>query len=98
MATTEFQHYTVLAEGIAGNHGEGFTCPAGNAIMGMKVWASSAEEAGYMVRAIGNQIGFTVTGDIQIYDTEPTQPPRENPRAYDINFTPFASERGVLSE
>ena len=89
---TKFQHYSTLAEGIAGNLVEGFTCPTGNAFMGMKVWASSTEEAGDMARAIGKQIGFTFTGDIQIYDTQPTQPPGEHPRAYDINFTPFVEE------
>lgn len=42
-----------------------------------------------MICVIGERIGFVVNGDIQIYETEPTEPPRENPYGYDINFTPF---------
>ena len=44
-----------------------------------------------MVRVIGEKIGFKVTGNTQVYDTEPTQPPRANPFGYDIAFTPFDS-------
>ena len=89
---TEFQHFSTIAEGLTGNLVEGFTCPTGPAFMGMKAWASSAEEAADMTRSIGGQIGFTVTGRIQTYKTEPAQPPRENPHGYDINFTPFTKE------
>ena len=42
-----------------------------------------------MIRVIGEQIGFTVTGRILIYDTEPSEPPGENPHGYDIGFSPF---------
>ena len=57
--------------------------------MGMKTWASSEDESADMIQAIGEQIGFTVTGQIQIYETEPMQPPRVDPYGYDIIFTPF---------
>lgn len=57
--------------------------------MTMKTWASSADESADMVRVIGEKIGFNLTGDTQVYDTEPTQPPRANPFGYDISFTPF---------
>ena len=87
--TTPFRHYTVIAEGVVGKLAEGFSCPPGNAFMGMKTWASSTDESADMVTVIGRQIGFTVTGDIQIYDTEPSEPPRERPFGYDIQFTPF---------
>jgi hypothetical protein len=55
----------------------------------MKTWASSIDESADMIRVIGKQIGFTVTGDIQIYETEPAKPPGDKPNGYDINFTPF---------
>jgi hypothetical protein len=29
---------------------------------------------------------------VQIYATDPAEPPGENPRGYDIQFTPFESE------
>lgn len=87
--TTPFHHYTVIAEGTVGQLAEGFSCPPGSAFMAMKTWASSTDESADMVAVIGRQIGFTVTGDIQIYDTEPVEPPRERPFGYDIQFTPF---------
>ncbi|MCL1106330.1 hypothetical protein [Shewanella algicola] len=87
--TTPYTHYTVLAEGVCGEMAEGFSCPKGNAIMGIKVWATDIDEPPYMVKSIGSQIGFEVTGEIQIYATEPEEPPRENPHGYDIQFTPF---------
>ena len=86
---TPYNHYTVLAEGICGEMKEGFSCPKGNAIMGIKVWATDIDEPPYIVRSIGEQIGFKVNGEIQIYSTEPEEPPKENPYGYDIQFTPF---------
>ena len=86
---TPFNHVTILAKGISGELREGFICPPGEAFMGMKAWTLSDAEAVDMIKAIGNHIGFEVTGDIQIYYTEPSEPPREKPYGYDINFTPF---------
>lgn len=89
---TPYQHYTVIAEGVVSEEMEDFTCPPGSAFMGMKTWASSADESADMIQAIGGQIGFKVTGRIEVYETEPIQPPRNNPYGYDINFTPFDSD------
>jgi hypothetical protein len=63
---TPFHHFTALAEGTVGELADGFECPPGSAFMGMKTWALSADESADMIRVIGGQIGFTVTGDIQI--------------------------------
>lgn len=87
--TTPYTHYAGIAEGEVGELIEGFSCRRGPAFMGMKMWASSPEEAADMVQVIGTQIGFTTTGRIQVYETEPEEPPGENPRGYDIKFTPF---------
>ncbi len=86
---TPYKHITLIAEGIAGELEEGFDCPPGNAFMSMKTWASSDEEAADMIQAIGKHIGFDVTGEIQLFDTEPDEPPKEQPYGYDIKFTPF---------
>ena len=86
---TEFKHFTAIAEGVVGELADGFSCRPGNAFMAMKTWASSADESADMVRVIGEKIGFKVTGNTQVYDTEPNQPPRANPFGYDIAFTPF---------
>ena len=87
--STEFSHFTVLADGIVGNLVEGFNCRPGRAWMAMKTWAADADESAHMIRLIGENIGFTVDGDIQVYDTEPDAPPQENPHGYDIKFTPY---------
>lgn len=86
---TPYTHYTVLAEGICEEMIDGFSCPRGNAIMGIKVCASDIDEPAYMVKNIGSQIGYEVTGEIQIYESEPEEPPRNNPHGYDIQFTPY---------
>lgn len=57
--------------------------------MGMKTWALNMDESGDMLQTIGGDIGFEVTGDIQVFITDPIEPPCENPYGYDINFTPF---------
>ncbi len=87
--TTPFSHFTVLADGVVGDLIEGFECRKGNAIIGIKVWATDADESADMIKNIGSQIGFNVTGEIQIYETEPEKPPRENPFGYDIQFTSY---------
>ncbi len=90
---TPFKHVSLIAEGIVEKELEhGYECRVGNSFMGMKVWSSTDEEAFDMIRVIGEQIGFRVTGKIYLYNTEPAEPPGENPHGYDINFTPFKDE------
>lgn len=86
---TSFKHITVIAIGIAEELDQDYACPPGNAIMGMKVWTSSDDEAVDMIKVIGQEIGFKVTGNIRLYYSAPEQPPKENPYGYDINFTPY---------
>jgi hypothetical protein len=90
--TTPYQHFTAIAEGEVTRPADGFSCSAGPAFMGMKMWASSIDESGDMVQAIGRNIGFLITGRIQIYRTEPTSPPAERPYGYDINFKRFRAD------
>jgi hypothetical protein len=86
---TPYKHFTALGDGIVGELVDGFDCPQGPAIMAIKVWATDADESADMLRVIGGQIGFEAIGEIQIYETEPEQPPKDNPFGYDINFTPY---------
>lgn len=88
---TSFQHFSLIADGVAGHLVEGFECRPGPAVMSMKVWASDADEAADMIVSIGRQIGFEVTGKIDIYETAPDQPPREHPHGYAIGFVPYDS-------
>ena len=86
---TPFKHYTLIAKGVAGVLKPGYSCRPGSAFMAMKFWASSPDEAAHMLRMVGEKIGFQITGDTQVYNTEPQKPPMEKPFGYGINFTPF---------
>jgi hypothetical protein len=86
---TPYNHFTVFADGVAGKLEGGFECRPGPAIMAMRTWATDTEEAVDMACAIGRQIGFSVTGRIRVYNSEPEVPPGENPHGYGINFEPY---------
>jgi len=86
---TPFHPFFVIGEGEAGELSYGYECRPGSAWMSMKVWAASSEESADMLRSIGNEIGFTVTGRIMVYEIEPEVPPTEEPTAYNIEFSPF---------
>ncbi len=87
--STQFEHYALLAYGQIFDASNNENSDVGPAIMTMKVWASSHDEAFDMIRDIGEDVGFQVTGRIQLYDTDPEEPPREAPYGYDINFTTY---------
>lgn len=87
--STPYKHYTVVADGEVLEVLEGFEHSPGKAWMGMKVWATDQDEAANMVKVIGREVGFKVTGRILIYDTDPKQPPGDKPHGYDINFSSY---------
>ena len=84
---TEFKHFTVLADGEILEIKSGIVSKTGKAWMGMKTWCSSTSEAAKMIKLIAPEYGFNVSGRIEVYDTDPVQPPKENPYGYEINFT-----------
>ncbi len=86
---TPYKHFTAIADGVVGELQDGFECRPGPAVMSIKTWATDADESAHMARIIGQQIGFSATGKIEIYETEAEQPPGENPHGYDINFVPY---------
>lgn len=90
--TTEFSHFTAIAEGRIQRPIAGFVSRPGPAFMAMKTWASSAGESADMVRVIGAELGFEVTGRVEVFETEATEPPRANPHGYGIHFTPFEAK------
>jgi len=87
--STPYKHFSLIADGIAGELTEGFECRPGPAVMAMKGWATDTNEAVEMIQFVGEKIGFSVTGKIQVYETEPDDPPREKPFGYDISFVPY---------
>lgn len=87
--STPFRHFTLVADGLAGDLEEGFSCRSGPAVMAMKAWASDTDEAADMAISIGRQIGFSVSGRIEVFETDAEQPPGQNPYGYAIVFTPY---------
>ncbi len=87
--TTPFSHYTILADGIVGELKDGFECRKGRAWISMKAWAVSNDEAIDMMQYVSEQIGFSIDGRIEVYTTDPVNPPKEKPYGYDILFTPY---------
>ncbi len=90
--TTPYKHFTVLGSCEVGELGGGFTCPKGKAVVGVKIWADSNDQAADVFQSIGRQIGYTPLDKIEVYITDPTQPPGDNPYGYDIQFTPYSDE------
>lgn len=88
--STQFKHFTALGAGTASELAAEYECPDGPAIMGMKTWALDTDESADMLKVIGAEIGFKIDGEIEIYETEPVEPPRVNPYGYDITFTPYS--------
>lgn len=88
---TPFQHYTIIAEGLMTDEIKESKFTKGKGFMGMKIWASSNEESTDVFQSVGIQIGFKITGNILVYKSDPLEPPRESPYAYDINFSRFSS-------
>jgi hypothetical protein len=89
---SEYQHFTVLAEGMVANLDSDFDCPEGPAFMTMKAWATDADEAADMLIQIGKHLGFHAIGELQIFLTEAEQPVQPQPFSYDINFTAYDDE------
>ena len=88
-SATPFQHYALIADGVAGALGDGFECRPGPAVMAMKGWATDADAAADMRRFTSGRIGFEMAWRVEIHETPPDQPPRENPFGYDISFVPY---------
>jgi hypothetical protein len=86
---TPYKHYTLFADGQNINLSEEFDCPKGFAIMSIKTWCESTEQAADLISYVSEQIGFEIKDKIEIYETDPQEPPKEKPFGYDIRFTPY---------
>ena len=92
MPMTDFTHYTLLADGEVFEPNEDFGTEPGPCIMAMKVWAKDPEQAADMIAAIGQQLGFRLEGELQVFVTEPEEPAEEQPFGYDVQFTSYDDE------
>jgi hypothetical protein len=88
---TRYVHYSVIAEGVGGRTIKKFGGVVGSSFLGMKVWASSTEEAAHMVRLFANHAGFSLKGVFEVYVTAPSEPPGAEPHGYSIKFTRYDS-------
>jgi len=68
---------------------ERFSCRPGLAYVGIKTWAKDTQEAADIFFSIGEQIGFEPLDKVEIFSTDPVEPPKDEPYGYDINFTPY---------
>jgi hypothetical protein len=58
--------------------------------LSVKVWAASDDEAADTAVAVGaEELGFEAEGRIEIYDTEPMVPRRDEPFGYDARVTGY---------
>jgi hypothetical protein len=86
---TPYEHFTVLADVCVIEADADLGSQLGPAWLAMKAWASSADAAGELVAAIAPQIGAEVGGRVEVYSSEPAEPPRDVPFAYDPSFTAY---------
>jgi len=81
----QFKHYTLISDGYVGDSTTKMH-PFGNAIFGMKVWASNASEAVDIYNQIGEQKGFEIARGIDIFDSKPEEPCRDEAYGYRISL------------
>tara|TARA_R110002072_G_scaffold109555_1_gene236970 strand:+ start:119 stop:460 length:342 start_codon:yes stop_codon:yes gene_type:complete len=93
---TAFTHYAMVADGRVVEPSAEFKTEAGPSVLSMKAWAKDPEEAGDMIVAISNHLGFKIADKVDIYVTEPDAPPKDKPYGYDLNFTPYADPEATL--
>ncbi len=90
--STPFQHATLLAVGYMDQARHDYGVDQGPAVMAAKIWSISDLDAVEIVAQVGRDIGFRITGNIEIYRTDPEEPPIDKPSVYGVNFTPFSEE------
>jgi hypothetical protein len=87
--TTDFTHYTIIADGKVVKNNADYNTSLGPAFMAMKVWAKDIDNANDVIVAVGKHLGFNVAGKLEVFKTDPQQAPKDHPYGYDINFTPY---------
>ena len=67
-------------------------------MLGLKVWATSAQQAAGVTQQVGRHVGFTLSGRAEIYKTAPSQPCGGKPCGYDLQLIPYDPEPEAGSE
>lgn len=89
---TDYTHYTLLADGQVTEANPEFGTVLGPCIMAMKVWATDPDQAADIIVAVGERLGFRPEGELQVFVTEPEEPPEEQPFGYDVQFTSYSED------
>jgi len=84
---TPFTHYTILAPVLIKEYNEQHSAQEGKAYMGMKIWAEDNENAFSIFQRVANEAQFEITGNMELYETDPVEPPSEREYFYGINFS-----------
>jgi len=82
--TTIYKHFTAITQGVVE---EESSYSPGNAFMGIKIWATDYDAAADLVEYVAEKIGFSITGKIELFDTAPEEPPKEESYGYGLGFT-----------
>ena len=85
---SEFKHFSLVA---GGDTMEGHAVPDGRvgpSVMSLKVWASSVEEAVEVIISIGNEVGFKIEQNVEVFRSKATQMARDETFAYDVRVVP----------
>jgi hypothetical protein len=86
---TPYQHFSLIGGGMMLDESNKYGCPLGSAVMSIKIWAEDEDHAADTFQMIGEKVGFAVDQAIEIYKTEPEEPPIDKAYGYDINFIPY---------
>ena len=87
-----FKHFSLVA---GGDTMDGHSIPDGRvgpAVICMKVWASSVEQAVDVVCEVGNHIGFKIEENVEVFRSKATQSAGDDPFAYDVRVTSCAED------
>ena len=89
---TDFKHFSLVAGGEAMEDHQIPDTEPGPAVMSMKVWAQTVEQAVDVVCEVGNQIGFKIGESVEVHTTQAKQAQRDEPFAYEVRVIPCAAD------
>ena len=88
-AVTPYQHFSLIGGGMMLDESNKYDCRVGTAVMSAKIWALSETDAADTFQMMGDKVGFYVDQTIEVFKTEPDEPPTDYTYGYDIGFIPY---------
>ncbi|MEQ8557542.1 MAG: hypothetical protein RIB03_04420 [Henriciella sp.] len=86
----DFKHFSLVAGGDTVEDHQIPDGVVGPAVMSMKVWGESVEQAVDVLCEVGNQIGFKIEENVEVHLTPAKQGKKDEPFAYDVRVIPCA--------